>query len=80
MKRLTRPDSSYYDDMDRIDVEELYSRLVEYENLGFTPEDIAYLAKFFKEHTSTEAIAYEMKTAAKLIEYEKWKASNNVAE
>ena len=32
MKRLTRYDSSYYDDMDRVDVEELYSRLAEYEN------------------------------------------------
>lgn len=80
MKRLTRPNSSYYDDMDRVDVEELYGRLAKYEDLGFTPEDIVYMAKFFKEHTSAEAIAYEMKTVAKLVEYEKWKASNNVAE
>lgn len=54
------------------------NRLAEYENLGFTPEDIAYMAKFFKEHTSAEAITYEMKTIAKLIEYEKLKSSGEV--
>lgn len=32
MERLTRPDSSYYDDMDNVDVEELYGRLAEYED------------------------------------------------
>lgn len=32
MERLTRYDGCYYDDMDNVDVEELYSRLMEYEN------------------------------------------------
>lgn len=48
-------------------------KLAEYEDLGFTPESIAYMAKFFKEHTSAEAIAINMKIAAKLVEWEKWK-------
>lgn len=51
----------------------LTERLAEYERLGFTPEDIAYMAKFFKERTSAEAIATDMKVAAKLIEWAKWK-------
>lgn len=32
MERLTKYDGCYYDDMDNVDVEELYSRLMEYEN------------------------------------------------
>lgn len=41
----------------------------EYFNL--TPEDVAYLLKFFKERTSTSSITAEMKIAAELIELEK---------
>ncbi len=50
-----------------------FDKLKEYEDLGFTPEDIAYLAKFFKDKTSTEEIEANMKTAAKLMEWAKWK-------
>ena len=49
----------------------MYDKLKAYEDLGFTPEEIAYMAKFFKEHTSAEAIAADMKIVAKLIELEK---------
>lgn len=48
--------------------EAIIKKLSEYEDLGFTPEEIVYMAKFFKEHTSTESIVDNMKTAAKLIE------------
>jgi hypothetical protein len=52
MERLTKYDSSYYDHMDDVDVEELYSRLMEYENaeeeglllrLPCRPGDIVYV-------------------------------------
>ena len=52
MVRLTKYDGSYYDDMDNVDVEELYSRLMEYENaeeeglllrLPCRPGDIVYV-------------------------------------
>lgn len=42
--------------------------------LGFTPEEIAYMAKFFKEHTSAEYIANDMRILAKLLKAEKKKA------
>lgn len=45
-----------------------------YEDLGFTPQDIAYMAKFYKENTSAEAITANMKIAAMLLELEKLKA------
>ena len=41
--------------------------------LGFTPEEIAHMAKFYKDKTSVEEIEYNMKTAAKLMEWAKWK-------
>ena len=50
-----------------------YDKLKVYEDLGFTPEDIAYMAKFSKEHTSTEAIINNMKTCAKVMEWAKYK-------
>lgn len=52
---------------------EVVKRLAEYEDLGFTPKEIAYLAKFFKDKTSTEEIEANIKTAAKLMEWAKWK-------
>jgi hypothetical protein len=89
MERLTRKSSStdmvwFVDhnnnDMDLEPCEMSYThnklaiqKLAAYEDLGFTPEDIAYMAKFFKENTSAEAIADNMRIAAKLIEWEKWK-------
>jgi hypothetical protein len=42
-----------------------------YEDLGFTPEDIACMAKFYKEHTSVEAIKNNMKIVARLLELER---------
>ena len=54
-------------------IENCIRKLVEYEDLGFTPEDIAYLAKFYKEHTSAEAIEDNIKTACKLMEWAKYK-------
>lgn len=53
---------------------EAANRLAEYEDLGFTPQDIAYMAKFYKENTSAEAITANMKIAAMLLELEKLKA------
>lgn len=41
------------------------------EYFNFTPEDVAYLLKFFKDKTSASAISAEMKIAAELIELEK---------
>lgn len=55
--------------------EAVWAKLADYEDLGFTPEEIAYMAKFFKEHTSAEAIADNMKTVAKLLEWSRWKAA-----
>ena len=49
------------------------ARFKKYEDLGFTPEEIAYMAKFYKDHTSAEAIADNMHTVAKLMELAKWK-------
>lgn len=52
MVRLTKYDGCYYDDMDNVDVEELYSCLMEYENaeeeglllrLPCRPGDIVYV-------------------------------------
>lgn len=53
--------------------EAIVKRLAEYEDLGFTPEEIAYMAKFFKEHTSAETIEDNMRTAANLMEWAKYK-------
>ena len=48
-------------------------KLGQYEDLGFTPEDIAYLAKFYKERTSAKAIADDMRVAVQLMEWAKLK-------
>ena len=42
--------------------------------LGFTPEEIAYMAKFFKERTSAEYIANDMRIVAKLLDTERKEA------
>lgn len=41
------------------------------EYFNFTPEDVAYLVRFFKDKTSASAISAEMKIAAELIKLEK---------
>lgn len=51
-----------------------YDKLKKYEDLGFTPEDIAYMAKFYKERTSAEYIANDMHIVAKLLEAERKEA------
>lgn len=51
-----------------------YDKLKSYEDLGFSPEEIAYLAKFYKEQTSVEAITANMKIVAKLLEAERKEA------
>ena len=53
--------------------QEILDKMADYEDLGFTPEEIDYMAKFFKEQTSAEVIADNMKTVAKLLEWSKWK-------
>jgi hypothetical protein len=68
----------YYDCAESIYSGGAIDRLAEYENLGFTPEDIVYMAKFFKEHTSAEYITNEMKMVAKLINAEKSNESGEV--
>lgn len=52
----------------------VWDRLAEYEDLGLTPEEIALLAKFYKERTSPEAIAAEMRLAEKLLEWSNYKS------
>lgn len=52
---------------------QVYYKLKHYEDLGFTPEEIAYMAKFYKDKNSIEEIECNMKVAAKLIEWAKWK-------
>lgn len=52
----------------------VYDKLKVYEDLGFEPEEIAHMAKFFKEHTSAEAIAQNMRIVAKLLEAERKEA------
>lgn len=49
----------------------MHDKLKRYEDLGFTPEDIAYMAKFFNEHTSAEAIADNMRIVAMLLKAER---------
>lgn len=48
-------------------IENCIRKLAEYEDLGFTPEDIACLAKFYKDRTSVKAIENEMKTSVHLL-------------
>ena len=52
-------------------VPDAIQNLQAYEHLGFTPEEIAYMAKFYKEHTSVEAIKNNMKIIARLLELER---------
>jgi hypothetical protein len=49
-------------------------RLAEYEDLGFTPENIVYMADFYKTRTSAEYIANDMRIVAKLLEAEQKEA------
>lgn len=51
-----------------------YEKLKQYEDLDFTPKEIALMAKFYKEHTSSEAIAQNMRIVAKLLEAERKEA------
>lgn len=53
---------------------QVVEKLAKYEDLGFTPEEIAYMAKFFKERTSAEYIANDMRIIAKLLEAERKEA------
>ena len=48
-------------------------KLAQYEDLGFTPEEIVLLAKFYREHTSVPSITAEMKMVANSIELQKYK-------
>lgn len=47
-------------------------KLQSYEDLGFTPEDIIMMAKFYKEQTSVEAITANMKLVQRLIKLENY--------
>ena len=73
MERLTSKDGVYMrcEGLTHCGV---YDKLKEYEDLGVTPADIAYMAKFFKDHTSAEYIANEMHIIAKLLGTERKKA------
>ena len=53
-------------------VAEWLRKLQSYEDLGFTPEDIVMMAKFYKEQTSVEAITANMKLVQKLIKLENY--------
>lgn len=52
-------------------VKELRSELRSYKDLGVTPEQIALLIKFFKERTSSDYIASDMKIIAGALRCEK---------
>lgn len=80
MKKLTNEDDiclncegSSYCDSD-CDYKRIYEKLKQYEDLGFSPEEIAYMAKFFKERTSAEYIANDMRIVAKILEAERKEA------
>ena len=53
-------------------VAEWLRKLQSYEDLGFTPEDIVMMAKFYKEQTSVEAITANMKLVQRLIKLENY--------
>ena len=53
-------------------VAEWLRKLQSYEDLGFTPEDIVMMAKFYKEQTSVEAITANMKLVQKLMKLENY--------
>lgn len=50
----------------------LIEELEEYKSLGFSPEEVAMLARFFKERTSTAAITADMKLLAGYLKAEKY--------
>lgn len=54
-------------------VPDAIQNLQAYEDLGFEPIEIAHMAKFYKDKHSVEEIEYNMKTAAKLMEWAKYK-------
>ena len=56
----------------KVYVNESMDKLAQYENLGFTPEDIACLARFYKEQTSVAAITANMKIIADLAKLERF--------
>lgn len=57
------------------DIEEKrHDKLKQYEDLGFTPEQIAIMADFYKTRTSAEHIANDMHILAKLLEAERKEA------
>ena len=56
----------------KVYVKDSMDKLAQYEALGFTPEDIACLAKFYKEQTSVAAITANMKIIADLAKLEKF--------
>ena len=53
-------------------VAEWLRKLQTYEDLGFTPEGIVMMAKFYKEQTSVEAITANMKLVQRLIKLENY--------
>ena len=80
MERLTS-ENSFCFDCDYTDVckadcngKKVYDKLKTYEDLGFTPEEIVHMARFFKERTSAEYIANEMRIVAKLLKSEQEEA------
>lgn len=73
IERLTSKDDIYLK-CEGITPCKVYEKLKEYEDLGFTPEDIAYMANFFKERTSAEYIANDMHIVAKLLKAERKEA------
>ena len=61
---------SEFDDLNDIGKIRLAIHLLE--DLGFTPEDIVMMAKFYKEQTSVEAITANMKLVQKLMKLENY--------
>lgn len=55
-------------------IENCIRMLARYEDLGFTPEEIALMANFYKTRTSAEYIANDMRMIAKLLEAERKEA------
>lgn len=82
MERLTVHGATSQRDIDRLmelsnenqfGRNKAYYRLQEYEDLGFTPQDIAIMAKFYKEQTSVESVTANLKIVESLIELDKYK-------
>lgn len=89
MNRLTK-ELSACDCCDNVDctgytktceLKKAYDKLAQYEELGFEPEEVALLAKFYKEQTSVAAITANLKIVdmiAKLNRYEKLEAEGKL--